>query len=153
VRPTVRQRAISAKPIVFRRAVARGSLRLRPRTLRAIRKGSVEKGDALHTGELAGLLAMKRTAELIPHCHPLPITGSSVTLELRPREVRVRAEVESVGRTGVEMEALVGATVSLLTVWDMVKYLEKNAKGLYPNARIDGIRVTQKEKRPLPRRG
>jgi cyclic pyranopterin phosphate synthase len=147
----VRQRAISAKPVVYRRAVARGALTLSPRTLKAIRKGSVEKGDALHTAELAGLLAMKRTAELIPHCHPLPITGSSVELELRPREVRVKVEVESVGRTGVEMEALVGATVALLTVWDMVKYLEKNAKGLYPNARIDGVRVTQKVKRRLPR--
>jgi cyclic pyranopterin monophosphate synthase len=148
----VRQRAISEKPVVYRRAVARGTLRLRPRTLKAIRRGKVAKGDALHTGELAGLLAMKRTAELIPHCHPLPLTGSSVELEVRSRDVRVAAEAESVGRTGVEMEALVGATVSLLTVWDMVKYLEKDAKGLYPNARIDGIRVTQKVKRAMPGR-
>ncbi|MCI4347019.1 MAG: cyclic pyranopterin monophosphate synthase MoaC [Thermoplasmata archaeon] len=149
--PTARQRAISAKPIVFRRAVAKGVLTLRPRTLRAIRKRTVAKGDALHTGEIAGLLAMKRTAELIPHCHPLPVTGSSVDLTVRPRSVRVTVAVESVGRTGVEMEALVGASVALLTVWDMVKYLEKNAKGLYPNARIDGLRVTQKVKRALPR--
>jgi cyclic pyranopterin monophosphate synthase len=140
-----RQRRVHEKPVVYRRAVAVGELRLAPRTRTAIRADAVAKGDPIATGELAGLLALKRTPELIPHCHVIPITGSRV--EIRPTRVGVRAEaeVEAVHRTGVEMEALVAVAVALLTVWDMVKYLEKDSAG-YPTARIDGIRVVRKEK-------
>ena len=144
-----KQRQISGKPEVFRRAVARGTLRLRSETVRQIRGGLVEKGDPLSAGELAGLLAMKRTSDLIPHTHPLYLTGSRVDLTVRPGSVAVEAEAETVGRTGVEMEALVGASIALLTVWDMVKYLEKDGRGMYPRARVDGIRVVRKIKRPL----
>jgi cyclic pyranopterin monophosphate synthase len=141
-----RQRDVGAKPKVHRRAVAVGELRTRPATRNAIRARRVEKGDPLNTGEIAGLLAMKRTSELIPHCHAVPLTASSVVLELSRGGVRVRAEAESVDRTGVEMEALIGASVALLTVWDMVKYLEKDARGLYPATSLGPVRVVTKAK-------
>jgi cyclic pyranopterin phosphate synthase len=143
-----RQRRVHEKPVVYRRAVAGGELALARATRAAIRAGKVGKGDPVRTGELAGLLALKRTHELIPHCHPIPITGSSVEIRPSPRGVRVRCEVEALWRTGVEMEALVGASVALLTVWDMVKYLEKDAAGGYPTARLRDVRVLAKEKRP-----
>ena len=141
-----RQRDVGAKPRVPRRAVVVGEIRLRPATGRAIRAGRVEKGDPLAAGELAGLLAMKRTPELIPHCHAVPLTSSAVELRVSARGVRVRAEAETVDRTGVEMEALVGASIALLTVWDMVKYLEKDARGLYPATSLGPVRVAVKRK-------
>lgn len=146
-----RQRPIHEKPVVYRRAVVEGTLRLRPKTAAAIRAGRVKKGDPVATAELAGLLAMKRTPELIPHCHPVPLTGSRVDVTIRGRSARVVAEAEALYRTGVEMEALVGATVALLTVWDMVKYLEKDARGGYPQTRLGPVVVVTKEKRPVPR--
>lgn len=114
--------------------------------MRQIRQGSVAKGDPIAAGELAGLLAMKRTSDLIPHCHVVPLTGSRVTIRPTPDGVKVTAEAESRGQTGVEMEALVGATVGLLTVWDMVKYLEKDARGLYPFTRLGPVVVVVKRK-------
>ena len=141
-----RQRNVGEKPKVHRRAVVVGELSLGAATRRAVRAGSVEKGDPIAAGELAGLLAMKRTPELIPHCHSVPLTSSRVDLRASPRGVRVRAQAETVDRTGVEMEALVGATIALLTVWDMVKYLEKDAAGLYPRTSLGPVRVVTKRK-------
>jgi len=141
-----RQRDVGSKPTVHRRAVAEGELRTRPATRTAIRRRRVEKGDPLSVGELAGLLAMKRTSELIPHCHTVPLTASSVELTVSRRGIRARATAETVGRTGVEMEALLGASVALLTAWDMVKYLEKDARGLYPATSLGPVRVVSKVK-------
>lgn len=141
------QRRIHSKPTVYRRAVVRGELHLAPGTLEAVRTGRVEKGEPLPAAEVAGLLAMKRTPELIPHCHAVALTGSRVEITTLDDRLVVEAEAEAVGRTGVEMEALVGATVALLTVWDMVKYLEKDADGRYPTARLGPVTVEQKEKR------
>jgi len=146
VRGVARQKDVGEKPRVPRRAVALGELAVGPRTKSAIRSRHVEKGDPVAAGELAGLLAMKRTPELIPHCHSVPLTSSSVDVSVSRRGVRVRAEAEAFDRTGVEMEALVGATVALLTVWDMVKYLEKDARGLYPRTSLGPVRVAVKEK-------
>jgi len=140
------QRSVGEKPTVARRAVAEGRLTLSAPTCRAIGAGRVAKGDPIGAGELAGLLAMKRTPELIPHCHTVPLTGSRVVLRVGRRTVSVRAEAEAFDRTGVEMEALVGATVALLTVWDMVKYLEKDARGLYPRTALGPVRVRTKAK-------
>ena len=123
-----------------------GELALSPSTRRAIRAGTVEKGDPVTAGELAGLLAMKRTPELIPHCHSVGLTHSLVDIALSARGVQVRAEAQTVERTGVEMEALVGASIALLTVWDMVKYLEKDGRGLYPRTSLGPVRVVTKEK-------
>lgn len=145
-----RQKDVAGKPRVHRRAVAQGELQVSAATRRAVRAGRVEKGDPISAGELAGLLAMKRTPELIPHCHAVPLTASRVDLSITARGVRVRAEAETVDRTGVEMEALVGASVALLTVWDMVKYLEKDDRGLYPRTSLGPIRVVSKRKEPLP---
>ena len=142
----VRQRSVGHKPKVDRRAIVEGHLALRARTVRQIRQGSVAKGDPIAAGELAGLLAMKRTSDLIPHCHVVPLTGSRVTIRPTPDGVKVTAEAESRGQTGIEMEALVGATVGLLTVWDMVKYLEKDARGLYPFTRLGPVVVVVKRK-------
>jgi cyclic pyranopterin monophosphate synthase len=142
------QRDVGSKPPVHRRAVVVGELALSAPTRRAIRKRAVEKGDPISTGELAGLLGMKRTPELIPYCHSVGLTHSRVVISSSGRGVRVRAEAETVGRTGVEMEALVGATIALLTVWDMVKYLEKDARGLYPRTSLGPVRVVTKRKSP-----
>jgi cyclic pyranopterin monophosphate synthase len=147
-----RQRDVGGKPKVARRAVVDGEIALSARTRRAIRAGAVEKGDPVAAGELAGLLAMKRTPELIPHCHVVGLTASGVEIRPSARGVRVRVVAETVDRTGVEMEALVGATVALLTVWDMVKYLEKDARGLYPRTRLGPVRVVAKHKGAVPQR-
>jgi len=141
-----RQVDVAGKPEVPRRAVAVGELSLGPATRRAVGCRAVEKGDPIAAGELAGLLAMKRTSELIPHCHAVGLTSSRVDLAVTRRGVRVHAEAAAVGRTGVEMEALVGATVALLAVWDMVKYLEKDSRGLYPRTRLGPVRVAAKVK-------
>ncbi|HLM91509.1 MAG TPA: cyclic pyranopterin monophosphate synthase MoaC [Thermoplasmata archaeon] len=141
-----RQADVGGKPRIPRRAVAVGELTLGASTRSAIRRRGVKKGDPIATGEIAGLLAMKRTPELIPHCHSVPLTSAAVELTVSRRGVRVRAEAETVDRTGVEMEALVGATVALLTVWDMVKYLEKDGRGLYPHTSLGPVRVLRKRK-------
>ena len=143
-----RQRPVDGKPIVYRRSVVVGELRLSAATRGAIRRKAVEKGDPISVGETAGLAAMKRTPDLIPHCHVVPLSGSSVEITLTSFGVRARVEAEALWRTGVEMEALVGACVALLTVWDMVKYLEKDDQGMYPATRLGPIRVVTKEKRP-----
>jgi cyclic pyranopterin monophosphate synthase len=142
-----RQADVGGKERLHRRAVVVGELALSPRTRRAIRTHTVPKGDPFSAGEVAGLVAMKRTPELIPHCHVVPLSASRIDLSVSTRGVRVRAEAEAVDRTGVEMEALVGATVALLTVWDMVKYLEKDDRGLYPRTSLGPIRVASKQKR------
>jgi cyclic pyranopterin phosphate synthase len=141
------QRRVHSKPTVYRSAQVVGELRLSARTRRAVKQRTVEKGDPLLTAELAGLAALKRTSELIPYCHIVPLTGAAVTVRLTARGVRAEVETEALWKTGVEMEALVGATVALLTVWDMVKYLEKNAAGQYPTTSLGPVRVVRKVKR------
>jgi len=142
---------IQAKPDVPRRAVATGTIRLRAATVRAIRAGRVEKGDPIAAAEVAGLQAIKSTWQALPHCHPIPLTSAAVELEVRPATVVCTTTVAATYKTGVEMEALYGVSVALLTVWDMVKSLEKDARGQYPAARIEGIRVVSKEKGPARR--
>ncbi len=137
---------ITEKPAVFRRASASGSIRLQEATIEAIKSGQVKKGDALATARLAAILAAKDTPRLIPMCHPIPITGLEVSFQLKPERVEASVTVTSVGRTGVEMEALVAVSAALLNVWDMVKYLEKDESGNYPDTAIEEIRVIKKEK-------
>ena len=137
---------IGRKPDVRRRAVATGTILLRPTTVRAIRDGGIEKGDVLASAEVAALHAMKGLWQVLPHCHPIPITAATVAFDLRADRVIATTTVEATYKTGVEMEALYGATVALLTVWDMVKPLEKDSKGQYPSARIEDVRVLEKEK-------
>jgi cyclic pyranopterin phosphate synthase len=137
---------ITEKPPLFRRATATGTIRLRESTIKVITSGQVKKGDVLTTARLAAILAVKDTPRLIPLCHPIPITGLDVFFDLEEARVRATVTVTSVGRTGVEMEALTGVSVALLNVWDMVKYLEKDETGNYPETEIEEIRVLQKRK-------
>lgn len=118
---------VSAKAETVREAVARATVRMSPRTLRIVRRGDAPKGDVLGVARTAGVLAAKRTPDLIPLCHPLRITGVDVTFHqnLRRGELTVESRVRTVDKTGVEMEALVAASVAALTVYDMVKAVEK----------------------------
>ncbi len=137
---------ITDKREVAREAVARGRIRLRPETIAAIREGSVVKGNVLATARVAAVLAVKDTARLIPFCHPIPVGGIGIEFEIGDEHVEATVTVSSHGKTGVEMEALTGVSVALLTVWDMVKSAEKDASGQYPVTRIDGIHVVAERK-------
>ena len=135
---------ISAKPEVPRMAMASGFIRLKPETLKKIKAGEVPKGDVLSVAQTAAILAAKRTPELIPLAHQIPITSTDVKLKIERHGIRATVEVKSTGRTGVEMEALVGAASALMTIWDMVKGLEKDKAGQYPTTSIEDIRVLRK---------
>jgi cyclic pyranopterin phosphate synthase len=118
---------VSPKAETVREAVARAILRMRPSTLRAIKSGNAPKGDVFGVARTAGILAAKRTPELIPLCHPLRLTRVEVSFETHARrgEVAVQARVRTVDKTGVEMEALTAAAVAGLTIYDMVKAVDK----------------------------
>jgi len=137
---------ISAKTEVPREAVAAGRIYLRNETLRAIREGTAVKGNVLATARVAATLAVKETPRIIPMCHPIPLASIAIDFEEGDGCIEATARVRSYGRTGVEMEALTGVSVALLTVWDMVKSAEKDESGQYPVTRIDAIRVVEKRK-------
>ena len=138
---------VSGKPMVFREAVAKGLIRLKSETLELIREKSVEKGDVFDVARVAGILAVKNTSGLIPLCHPLPLTNAKVDLEVvESVGVECVVTVRTRAQTGVEMEALVGVAVALLTVWDMVKQYEKDERGQYPTTVVEDVRVVSKVK-------
>jgi len=130
---------VSAKPVTHRLAVAEGRIAMQPATLRLIRTGGHAKGDVLAVARLAGVMAAKKTAELVPLCHPIALTRIDVelTCESRTGSVHCRATAESDGKTGVEMEALTAVQVSLLTVYDMCKAVDRGMT-------IDGVRLIEK---------
>ena len=128
---------VSAKPETHRTATARATVVMRPETLALIRSGEAKKGDVLGTARLAGIMAAKRTADLIPLCHPLPITAVTLDLAAEADGVAIEATVRTTGRTGVEMEALTAASVAALTVYDMCKAVDRGM-------RIEGLRVVHK---------
>ena len=121
---------VSAKPVTARIAIARGAVVMQPATLALVREGRAKKGDVLGVARLAGIMGAKRCANLIPLCHPLPITRVSVDLTPDPElpGVRISAEVRTTGQTGVEMEALTAVSVAALTVYDMLKAAEKSMR-------------------------
>ncbi len=121
---SVRMVDVGAKPLSRRRAVARATVRMAPET--ALRLRELPKGDALATAQLAGIMAAKRTSELIPLCHPLPLSAVDVELEVGEAAVEITASAETIAQTGVEMEALVAASVAALTVYDMAKAIDKH---------------------------
>jgi cyclic pyranopterin phosphate synthase len=137
---------ISEKEIVDRRAIASGEILLSDSTIERIKNGTVEKGNVLSTARTAAILGVKRTPELVPMCHQIPITGVDVDFTFEKNSLVANVEVRSLGRTGVEMEALTGVSVALLTVWDMVKSIEKDNTGNYPHTSIRNIRVLEKVK-------
>ena len=118
---------VSAKPIMARAARASGSIRMQPATLAAIQAQSLKKGDVLGVARVAGIMAAKRTADLIPLCHPLPLDDVQVSLTADPSLPGIRAEAtaRTTGRTGVEMEAIVAVSISLITVYDMAKAIDR----------------------------
>ena len=120
---SVRMVDVGAKPLSRRRAVARATVRMAPETARSLR--DLPKGDALATAQLAGIMAAKRTSDLIPLCHPLPLSVVDVSLDVGDVEVAIVASAETTAQTGVEMEALTAASVAALTVYDMAKAIDK----------------------------
>jgi cyclic pyranopterin phosphate synthase len=130
---------VGSKPDTVRVAVARGHVMMKPETLALIRNSAVKKGDVLAVAQIAGIMAAKRTAELIPLCHPLPVTHVEVNLSLDEQAscVLIEARVQTVGKTGVEMEALTAVSVAALTVYDMVKAVDRGM-------RIEAVRLVEK---------
>ena len=137
---------ITSKPVVFREAEAQGIIKLRPETIKKILKKEVEKGDVITVARIAAIMAVKNTPNILPLCHNIPITGVSVNFDIKEDVVGVRVKVKTTAKTGVEMEALTGVAVALLTIWDMVKKYEKDEKGQYPETRIEMIKVSYKLK-------
>jgi cyclic pyranopterin phosphate synthase len=131
---------VTEKPVTHRTAIARGRVVMRPETLALVLSGETKKGDVLGVARLAGIMAAKRTAELIPLCHALPL--SSVTVDLQPAAedaaIEIAATVRTTAQTGVEMEALTAVSVAALTVYDMCKAVDRGM-------RIEAIRLTRKE--------
>lgn len=137
---------IGGKPVVAREATAEGFVRLQPATLDAIREGLVTKGDVIQASTVAAIQAVKDTPRIVPHCHPIPLTGCDVDWNIEDDGLRCLVRVRAEWRTGVEMEALTGVSAGLLCAWDMVKSLEKDDLGQYPNAVIEQVRVLEKRK-------
>ncbi len=133
----VRMVDVGGKPVTEREAVAESRLVLSEDTRRLLFAGELPKGDALATVRLAGIMAAKRTAELIPLCHPLALTSISVEVEEMPEGARILARVASADRTGVEMEAMTAAAVAALALYDMIKGVERGAE-------IEGVRLLRK---------
>ncbi|HSC91110.1 MAG TPA: cyclic pyranopterin monophosphate synthase MoaC [Gaiellaceae bacterium] len=133
----VRMVDVGAKPTSRRRAVAAAVVRMAPDTARRLRE--LPKGDALATAQLAGIMAAKRTSDLIPLCHPLPLSHVEVALEVRDDTVEIRATAATTAQTGVEMEALVAASVAALTIYDMAKAVDKGMV-------VDDVRLLEKSK-------
>jgi cyclic pyranopterin phosphate synthase len=129
---------VSDKRVTARRAVAAASVITRTEVIELITQGRLPKGEALTTARIAGIMAAKKTPELVPLCHPLPLTGADVELEAVGERVEIRATVKTVGVTGVEMEALTAVSVAALTVYDMIKAVDKGAV-------ITDIRVLEKD--------
>ena len=137
---SVRMVDVGSKPLSRRRAVARAEVRMAPETARRLRE--LPKGDALATAQLAGIMAAKRTSELIPLCHPLPLSHVEVSLEVGEDSVEIVAAAETTAQTGVEMEALTAATVAALTVYDMAKAIDKGMV-------VAEVRLLSKTKEPV----
>ena len=142
----VRMVEIGNKPVAKRMAIAKGKICLNPETIKLIENDEIGKGNVLTTAQIAGINAVKSTHHLIPLCHSLKITGIDAGFHIGRKHINVKFSVRSSGKTGVEMEALTGVSVALLTIWDMVKSVEKDEYGQYPSTCIKNIEVVKKEK-------
>lgn len=130
---------VGAKPVQRRRAVAAGHLVCAPATIRALNRNALPKGDVLTVAQIAGIQAAKRTAELIPLCHSLPLCHVEVAFRVKAAAIEIQCVAETAAQTGVEMEALTGASVAALTLYDMCKAVDKTM-------RIEDVRVVEKVK-------
>jgi cyclic pyranopterin phosphate synthase len=140
---------VSEKRVMRRRAEASGLIRLSSKSIETIKAGEVRKGDPLLVAEVAAMNAAKQTHLIIPHCHQIPLDAVRVDFTVRDDAVEARCTVLSQAKTGVEMEALIGVSIALNTLWDMVKYIEKDTMGQYPATRITDIVVVKKEKKDV----
>lgn len=137
---------IGEKRVVKRVAEAEGRIKLKSSTLDAIKKGEIRKGDVLNTARTAGIMGAKSTAILIPLCHQIPLESIELDFRILEDGIVCKCKVKANYRTGVEMEALTGVILALLTIWDMTKYLEKDVNGQYPTTLIEDVKVIRKEK-------
>jgi cyclic pyranopterin monophosphate synthase len=137
---------VGNKAVVKRTATAKGKIYLQSFTMELIKNEAIKKGNVLVTAQIAAISSVKSTHHLIPLCHPLRITGVDVNFDFGDDFIGTEVSVRCTGKTGVEMEALTGASVALLTVWDMVKSVEKDENGQYPETRISDIIVSEKRK-------
>ncbi|MHA1300821.1 MAG: cyclic pyranopterin monophosphate synthase MoaC [Candidatus Helarchaeota archaeon] len=142
---------ISSKAAVVRTAIARGSIHLKRDTINQIKNKTIKKGNVLVNAQLAAINAIKKTPELIFLAHPIPISNVNVEFEIDEKESLITAtvSVKSIAKTGVELEAIMGVQIALLTIWDMTKYLEKDEAGQYPLTKITDIVVLKKIKQNL----
>ncbi len=138
---------VGEKPDTIRRAVARGHLRLQASTIDAVRADDLEKGNVLATARIGAIQAVKHTWQSIPLCHQIPINNVETDFDLTDTSVSLTVTVESVGKTGCEMEALQGVSTGLAVVLDMVKAAEKGPDGGYPETTIQDVRIIEKTKR------
>jgi len=137
---------ITEKPVVRRMAQASGRIILSSKAVEEIRAGRIKKGDPLQVAEVAAINAAKQTYLLIPHCHQIPLDSVSIQFKINDDSIETICTVKAQARTGVEMEAVIGVSIALNTLWDMVKYIEKDSKGQYPYTSIADIRVLTKKK-------
>jgi cyclic pyranopterin phosphate synthase len=137
---------VSDKNMVERVATAEGEILLSKESIEAIKSGTIKKGDVLNTAKVAAIQAVKETPAILPLCHPIPIEYVNVEHVIGEDKITSTCTVKVHYKTGVEMEALTGVSVALLTIWDMVKYLEKDENGQYPLTKIENIRVIEKRK-------
>ena len=137
---------VTEKKAVHREAVASGKIFLKRETIEKIKTKQAQKGDVLETARIAGVNALKQTAHLIPHCHQIPIDFTDFLFNFGDGFIEAVCIAKAEAKTGLEMEALVGVSVCLNTIWDMVKYLEKDNAGQYPATEITDIKVVKKTK-------
>jgi len=138
---------VTAKPEIHREATAKGRIKLKPETIRRIKRRKIQKGDPFTVAKIAGILAAKNTSSLIPLCHQLPLTSISIDFKIiDDSTIETEATVKTKAQTGVEMEALAAVSAALLTVWDMTKQYEKDVRGQYPSTAIESIKVMRKLK-------
>jgi len=138
---------ISKKRCVIREATAKGNIILKSNTVKLIKNKQIIKGDPIYAAKIAAILAAKKTSEIIPLCHPLPLENIIIEISIATENsIQVSSTVKTTAQTGVEMEALTATSIGLLTIWDMVKQYEKNIEGQYPNTKIEKIIVVRKYK-------
>ena len=141
---------VTKKPEVYREAIAKGSINLKPETIKRIKVGTIEKGNIFDVAKVAGILAAKNPSSIIPLCHPLPLTGIRINFKIfNNSRVEVESIVKTIAQTGVEMEALNATSVALLTIWDMTKQYEKDEDGQYPTTKILDLHIINKIKEKI----
>jgi cyclic pyranopterin monophosphate synthase len=138
----VRMVDVSTKPHSFRTAIATGKRKIKPATANAISRNRIGKGNVFATAQIAGIQAAKRATELIPLCHPLPLSNVEIDFEMKSGVVSATCSARTTAQTGVEMESLAGVAIALLTIYDMCKAIDKEMK-------ISDVRLIKKEKRPV----